>query len=189
MANEPAAITRQRELVAELEPEIANEIQMANWNHRLSLGFMIVALLFSVATAIAGIFIKAKSEIVGAMAILPALIAYVAINLKLNGKSSWHYRMADGLDGFRSRLLYQLPDPPTVENIAGIAQARDAFIKEMQEEWDRTLALNWSGLAAHSATSQSNALSGTRGGAAPNAATGRPARRSGHLATGRQYDE
>lgn len=160
---------RKNQLEEELRPEIDNEIQMGNSNHLWSLAFMILALLATVITAIIGVFSVVSSKVVGAMALIPSLIAFAAVNLKLDGKSSWHYRKADALDALRSELLYQLPEVPTVADVRAIDVARIDLTKHMQEEWDRTLALNWSGLMnrAHH-VSQSNGSSEVQDLARPN---------------------
>jgi hypothetical protein len=47
------------------------------------------------------------------------------------------------MDALRSRLSYQLPEEPTVDNIAAIAKARDNLNDQMQQEWERTITVSW----------------------------------------------
>lgn len=141
---------RRRALAKDLEGQIAYAKVKAVCNHRISLGVMLTALGCSVAAAVSGVFFSVKPQIVGGIALLPPLLAYAALNMKFDGKSSWHYRKVYALESLLSRLLYQLPEKPTVDNIAAIARERDTMHVEMQSEWDRTLAFNWGGITENS---------------------------------------
>jgi hypothetical protein len=143
------ATRRQLDLAKDLEAEIAYAKAKAVCNHRISLGVMLAALACSVAAAVGGVFCGVRSQIVGGIALLPPLLAYAAINMKFDGKSSWHYRKVYSLQSLLSRLLYQLPEHPTVDNVAAIAHERDSIHVQMQSEWDRTLAFNWGGIEKH----------------------------------------
>jgi hypothetical protein len=138
---------RKARLLAELDQEIAYAESKAVANHRFSLILMGMALCCSVAAGAIGVFTTISSKVVGGIAVLPPLIAYFAVNLKLQPKSDWHYRKSYGLQALRSRLLFQLPANPSVENIAAIASARDKLNIEMLKEWRERLGLNLEGLA------------------------------------------
>jgi hypothetical protein len=140
------ATRRKLDLARDLEAQIAYARDKAVCNHRISLSVMLVALACSVAAAIGGVFFGVRPQIVGGIALLPPLLAYAAINMKFDGKSSWHYRKVYSLESLLSRLLYQLPEHPTVDNVAAIAHERDTMHVQMQSEWDRTLAFNWGGI-------------------------------------------
>jgi hypothetical protein len=170
---------RKAALVEELERAIADELNLALRTHRASLGLMGAALTCSVAAGVLGFFTSVSSKVIGGIAILPPLIAFVAVNLKLEAKNSWHARMVDGLSGLRSRVLYQLPEVPTVDHIAVIAAERDKLDVTMQAEWDRTLVLNWAGLLSHQASSHpSDASSSTHSPGLPSHVEGTESRRS-----------
>ncbi len=126
---------------------------------------MILALACSLAAAVGGIFFDVSAKIVGGIALLPPLIAYVAVNLNLEPRSSWHYRKADAFRALHSRLMYQLPEIPTIENISEIAKDRDKVGKDMRYEWERTLTMNWSGIGnrRQESINRSNESSATPG--------------------------
>ena len=125
---------------------------------------MVLALGCSVLAATLGFFTKTPSHIVGGIAILPPLIAFVAQNLKCEAKNSFHARRVDGLKGLRSRLLYRIPEPPTFDQVAKIAKDRDELEVKMQTEWDNTLLLKWSGVFSHRGSKQlSSGSSATQG--------------------------
>jgi len=155
---EPPTETSKRKV--DLERELSNAAGRAyfwaQWNHILSIVLMVVALACSVTAGTLGFFTKTPANVVGGIAVLPALIAFVAVNLKCEAKNSWHARRVDGLNGLRSRLMFQLPEPPTIEQIARIANERDMLEVKMQSEWDGNLLLNWSGFSHHGATSRSS---------------------------------
>jgi len=101
------------------------------------------AILCSVAAAICGLFFNLSGKAVGGIAALPAILAFIAVNLKLEARASWHYRRAYEMNELHSRLLYQLPETPTADNVAAIAKDRDTVINKMHDEWDKTITVNW----------------------------------------------
>jgi len=136
-----------------LEKELSDEEKRASFsayaNHWLSVILMTAALGCSVLAAILGFFTETSSKVIGGIAILPPLIAFIAANLKFEAKNSWHARRSDGLSSLKSRLLYQLPEPPTLDQIAAISRDRDELESKLQAEWDRNLLLKWSGVFSH----------------------------------------
>ena len=112
-------------------------------NHRLSVALMVIALACSVTAGAIGFFTSAPSKVIAGLAVIPPLIAYVAVNLKFERKTSWHYRKRDALRVLRSKLLYQQPVSPSAENIASIAESWDELTVKMQAEWDADLGFNF----------------------------------------------
>jgi hypothetical protein len=143
------AITRKTALEKELSRDAWWATFSAYANHWLSIISMVIALGCSVAAATLGVFTQTPAKVVGGIAVLPPLIAFVAGNLKFEAKNSWHARRSDGLSKLRSRLLYQLPASPTLEQIAAIARDRDDLETRLQTEWDKTLLLKWAGVFSH----------------------------------------
>ena len=160
----PESIRRKEALAVELAREIKSELSLALWCHRGSIILMSMALASSVLAGVLGFFTNASSKWVGAFAVLPALIGFVAKNLKLEEKNSWHARMYDELRGLRSKLLYEQPEIPELGQVARIASDWRTLEAKMQSEWDRTLLLNWSGFSSHhGAPSQPNESSAAQG--------------------------
>ena len=149
MPQSTEAERRKAALIAELNADIESESNLALNTHRGSLALMVVALLCSFAATICGVFLGVSGKIVGGIALFPPLIAYIAVNLKLEAKSSWHARKADALEELRARLGYQQPESPTIDNIAAVSRDRTEMTKKMQVEWDKNLMLNFSGLVKH----------------------------------------
>lgn len=66
------------------------------------------------------------------------------------------------MEALRSRLLYQLPEEPSVDNVAAIAEARDKLVATMQAEWNETITKGrFEGLAKSRPTPRSSKPSGT----------------------------
>jgi hypothetical protein len=157
MEKEPESIRRKIALVRELETRCTEEMRWARWNHRGSWFSMLLALGCTVMAGALGFFYqKADPKVIAGFAVLPPLIAFVAKNLKFEAKNSWHARLHDGLDSLRSRLVYQQPEVPALEQVARIASDRDALEIRMQAEWDRELLLNWTGVLNHPTRPQSS---------------------------------
>ena len=146
MTSSPELEKRRDQLTEILERHAIRTRQRARWNHRTSMTLMALSVLCSVTAAGLGFFTSQSSRLVGGIAILTPLIAYVAVNLKLEAKASWHHRKCNALLALSSRLRFELPEEPTAEQIAAVSQGYDAVNLAMQREWDATLSFNWSGL-------------------------------------------
>jgi len=96
MNNLPEVELRKAALVKELEDEIKKAFRSAKGSHHLSLGLMVLALSCTVISAVGGIFFHVRSDVVGGVAALSPLIAFIAVNLKLEEKCS-------GITGVRTR--------------------------------------------------------------------------------------
>lgn len=147
MAPSPEVSTQIGKLESELVRHSRGTQAKARLNHRVALGLMLLALACSVAAGVLGVFFEKSSKLVGGLAILPPLIAFVGTNMKFEGKSSWHYRKTNALEALRLRLLYQLPDPPKSADVGSIAKEYSELNERMQREWDDTLNFNWSGIS------------------------------------------
>jgi hypothetical protein len=110
---------------------------------------MIVAVSASVVAGIGGLSTFFPSQVTGAIALVPAAIALLASNLKFHDKSNWHFERERELDALRSRLLFQLPEAPTPDNVAAIAKARDDMEARMNKEWKDKFTLNFAAFREH----------------------------------------
>lgn len=115
----------------------------AKGDYWISLLLMLIAVSASIVAGIGGLSSRFGPQVTGALALIPGAVALVASNLKFQDKSSWHYRRLSALEALRSRLLLQLPEAPTVENVAAIAKDRDAMEERMQKEWDEKFSFNF----------------------------------------------
>jgi len=137
-------LDRKAKLSAELAAGRERECALGRHAYIWSQCLFTLALLCSVGAAICGLFFNASGRVVGGIAALPPLIAFLAVNLKLEERANWHYRKSNIFEALNSRLAYQLPETPTADNIAAIARDRDRAVAEMEVEWERTKSANWS---------------------------------------------
>jgi hypothetical protein len=134
---------RKQDLRNEITHDIKNARDNARMNHLTSVFMMVIALLCSVAAAVSGLIAK-NPQAAGLLAILPPLIAFIVTNLKLDGKACWYFNKVNAFEGLRSRLLYELPEHPSADNIAAISRERAGVVDNMEKFWDQHLRLDWS---------------------------------------------
>lgn len=99
MEPSPEIVARKNALQNDLDNVIKRSFKKARGNYRLSLFFMTAALGCSVGAGIFGV-IAHMPRAAGALALMPPLIAFVVANLKLDGKTGWHYRRIEMLPIF-----------------------------------------------------------------------------------------
>jgi hypothetical protein len=141
--------SRIERLDRELEDAAKQQRRDASKSYYSSQAMLFASLVCSLAAAISGIFFGVSPKIVGGIATLPPLIAYLAVSFRLELRQNWYFRKAVALEKLRSRLLYQLPEEPTVENVSAIAAARDTLVSDMQREWYETITKNFLEFTAH----------------------------------------
>lgn len=130
-------------LARELQQAASEESHRAAISYLTSQTAIFVSLGCSVVAAIIGGVLGIHPRVVGEIAALPPLIAYIATSFRLEARQNWYYRKAVSLDALRSRLLYQLPEEPTAEHVSAIAAARDKLVIDMQHEWYETITKNF----------------------------------------------
>jgi len=161
-------IERKTDLAAELELHAIRLRKLADRDRQVCTVLMVLGLSCSIAAAILGFFFsKVPSNVVGGIALLPPLIAFVAVSMKYDGKGSWFSRKSNGLQALRLRLLYELPLEPTADHVAAISSDYRDLNIIMQKEWDETLRFNWGGLSREHSTSLPTESSATPNSAAP----------------------
>jgi hypothetical protein len=105
---------------------------------------MMITLLSSGIAGIGGLFFGLNPQFIGGLALFPGVIAVVATTLNPQGRANWHYRKTDGLAALRRKLLFELPESPTAENVASVSQDWTKLTDHMNVDWERNFALNWS---------------------------------------------
>jgi|SRR5882724_5375596 len=144
MANTPEIQNR----IDLLKTELANGGKRARFrakvDHWISITLMVLALGASGVAGVGGLSGVLSIKQTGAIALLPGVLALFASVLKFEGKSGWQYRKQQALDDLKDRLLLQLPESPTADQIAEIARKKNELIHDMQRQWEREFSLNWS---------------------------------------------
>jgi hypothetical protein len=136
--------SRKNSLLGELETAVRKAHSNGKSAYLWSQFLFICALSCSVIAAAVGLFANnVSAKTVGGIAALPPLIAFIGANLKLESRSRWHYEKEYVMDALRSRLRYQLPEQPSVDDIAAIASERDKQNARLEDKWQETNVISW----------------------------------------------
>src|SRR5947209_4442665 len=139
-------------LEKQLNDDIRYEKVRAVGDYWIALCLMIIVIISSVAAGLGGLAFGWSAHLTGSIAFIPGALAVIAATMKFEGKSNWHYRKLYGFNSLKSRLLYELPLEPSVDNIAALSKERRDLIKEMEKEWEAVLSLSWSQFKPHQNT-------------------------------------
>jgi hypothetical protein len=109
-------------------------------------GFRVMAVVFS-GLAVNLSFIPDGPEhtvqiqkwMIGLVAAVPGVMAFAAQTLKYQQRSNWECRKADYLRGLQRKLLFEVPESPTVENVGSIAAEYDRIEKDMDSEYEKLM--------------------------------------------------
>jgi hypothetical protein len=145
----PEVQARADGLLKQLNEDIEYERLRAVGDYWIALILMIAALGCSIAAGLGGLAFGWTSQATAAVAFVPGAVAVIAATMKFEGKSDWHYQKLYGFQGLKSRLLYQLPLTPSVDDIAAISLDRTNLITRMEKKWEVALSLSWSQFKPH----------------------------------------
>jgi hypothetical protein len=141
----PQNLTERIEFLnTELERTTTHYRNLGRRNYGFALLLAVSALIASAAIAIGGILFDASGKVLGVIALVPAIATLIGTVLQPQGRSSWHYKKKDKLNALRRRLLYQLPESPSADNVAAIAKEWDGIDDEMNEAWEKNLSIDLS---------------------------------------------
>ena len=130
-------------LKSKLNEGIRRPESLARNNHWISLSLMGIALTSTTVAGLGGLLFEFNSKVVSTLALVPGALALVENTFKFQDRSNWHYRKKTALEGLKSRLLWQLPESPSADNVAAIAKDLDKLEERMDDEWRRTFKLAW----------------------------------------------
>lgn len=141
-------LIRQRLLDDAITAAIRVDRKYSHLIERSSFLLMFVALSCSACAAIAG-FLFASAKIAGCFAIMPPLIAFIAVNLRLGSRLAWHRKRQALAEALRHRLRYQLPEHPSAEDVADVSRQYMAMRIRLQKEYKSSCEFTWNNLASH----------------------------------------
>ncbi|MBV9783072.1 MAG: hypothetical protein JO264_04570 [Acidisphaera sp.] len=137
MAGEEAD-TRKQRLEAELDLGIKKARARAMTEFWLGQILMLATLVASAVPALAGLFEWLMPKQLGALALAPAALAFVATIFKFPAKANWYWREASSLEAIRNDLLFtREPD------VGRLASRRTKTQAEMRVEWEREFTVSW----------------------------------------------
>jgi hypothetical protein len=134
---------RRAALLEALHAKESEARSLGKANQRTAIVLMILAITSSAAAGIIGLSGLLGSRYVGAIALLPGFIALLASTLKFDQRARWHYKRKRNMGALAGRLEYEIPSPPTLDQLALIHKEKAAIDEKMDSEWERTFALNW----------------------------------------------
>lgn len=80
---------------------------------------------------------------------MPPLLAFAAINLRLDARASWFRRKEKALDALRRRLRYELPESPDADQIALISRERSLLEKKLQDDFEKNCLFGFTHIFGH----------------------------------------
>jgi hypothetical protein len=143
MDEHSALQTKADALTGLLDSDSRREHSRARTNHWTGMTLMIVAILASGFAGLGGLTSKLGPQAVGAIALIPGAFALLSTTIKFDGRAMWHYRKKRELDALLRRLKFELPTPPTADQIARISSERSALDKKLDTEWEKEFGLSW----------------------------------------------
>jgi hypothetical protein len=152
---------RKKLLMDDIASTVAHYRALAKRNYRLNVGLLCAAIGVSLLGGILGILDLASSKAVGALALLPGVIAAIAASLKLQTKANQYYRRKDALQFLHNYLIYDCPIPCTHEAITKVTAAWQELTERANAEFEGMAAPEWANVFAHVPKSEASPKSST----------------------------
>jgi hypothetical protein len=144
--NEDEIGWRRSELSTELEKKAQRSGDLGKRNHNIVVAMAICAVICSIAAGLLGLLGVLSSKWIGAIALLPAGLTIASSTLKLQAKATWYYENEVEYRNLLRQLKYELPSPPSLEDLSALSGKLRAFATAREELWRNVLALDWSTL-------------------------------------------
>ena len=153
MSSDTGIDPRRDRLDAALEHEIAKARSRGMTEYWLGQILMVITLAASAVPAVGGIFELLTPRQLGALAAVPAGMAFVAAIFKFPAKANWYWRQAAALETIRDTLVYGSPKEYGLDTVA---RARTKLKEKMSEEWEREFTISWATFGSQASRSSSN---------------------------------
>jgi hypothetical protein len=97
-----------------------------------------VSSLAGIAAAVLGLvpFDRVEKWEIGILAAISTALISASRQLGLQQKAHWHARKVERLKELQKRLAYELPIPPSADELAALSRAWSALDREMSREWE-----------------------------------------------------
>jgi hypothetical protein len=137
---------RIRDLQTRLQGAADTERLRGRALHFLAHTAIAIALGASAVAGIGGVLFHLDSRIIGGFALIPGIASVVANSLKLQPKANFHFRKKNSLVGLERRLVYELPEEPSADNVAAIAKAWTELDTRTHDAWENDFVYDWSAM-------------------------------------------
>ena len=144
--NGDAATQRRAELISYLELRSRNSRKWRHRNSYVAVLLMTTAIISSVAGGIGGLATLLSTQTVGAIALIPGACALLANQIKFDRRAILNRRRQRLFEALLNRVKFQLPEPPTLDQLAVISQEITRIDNDIDREVEETITMGWSWL-------------------------------------------
>ncbi|HEY1936531.1 MAG TPA: hypothetical protein VGJ33_01190 [Candidatus Angelobacter sp.] len=140
---------RHADLTIYLNLRVKSSMKWRRANSNVALFLMTTAIVSSVAGGIAGLSTFLGPKSVGAIALIPGACALLASQIKFDQRASLNRRRQRRFAALLDRLKFQLPEPPTLDQLALIAAEIAKIDMEIDKEYEKTITSGWNWVQGH----------------------------------------
>jgi hypothetical protein len=119
------------------------QANLARIDHAVGLILLLLAIGSSGTAALLGFATQVRSSYIGALALVPGSLALLATTVKFDARAQWHFDKKRALNGLERRLEFEMPNPPTADQIALIANELTKIHQTFGKRWSREFGQNW----------------------------------------------
>lgn len=136
MGDEDTVRAQAASLDAALGRALTKYILYARTNYTLQQSLTWGSLLASGAAAVLGLTAAISQKQLGALAAASAALVGASHQLGFQQKANWHYRKADAITALRRRMAYEIPLPPSANDIAALSREWSTLDLNMSQQWE-----------------------------------------------------
>lgn len=144
-------------LIAQCRSEAGNSHRRGRNYYRLSYAVMVISVLASIVAGVGVLASEDYQKVFGVVALVPALCALAASQLKLVEKTGWFYRKQRELNALARQVTVARKRSPDVDTLEACYALYTEVERSTGEEWTRTAAFTF---AAHPRTDAAEPVPG-----------------------------
>jgi hypothetical protein len=130
-------------LVGECRDEAVKAHRRGRAYYRSSYAVMMVSVLASIAAGVGVLALEQYQKVFGVVALVPALCALAAGQLKLVEKTGWFYRRQREMNALARRVTVARKRSPDVDTLEKCVALLNEVERGSDEEWARTAAFSF----------------------------------------------
>lgn len=123
-------------LITDCEEGAVASLRSGRRHYFASYTLMVVSVASSVLAGILALKVEATKELVGAVALVPALCAGIASQLRLVPKGNWYYHRNRLLQAHARIMLAMNVDKPTRADLDSAIAGLNRIEADLEKEWD-----------------------------------------------------
>ncbi|ABC64407.1 hypothetical protein [Erythrobacter litoralis] len=122
-------------MIAYCDERFTHFRNLGRWYYRWSYVLSIIAVIASVSAGVLAIWDFASKEIIGTIALTPALMATIASQLKLVEKSNWFYMGARRFRAFARTMRVEAVGGVPINKVEEYARLLNDYEVGAQQQW------------------------------------------------------